>query len=273
MEQSSGKKTKTKLVHLSLQSLAFFLITYYVSYFISGLSVLYIAYDFDIPATLYKNSVQYAVDETSKVWTSDATTSILMATPVSSFVVSIVSIFIFMVIRRKGALFLYACIWLFLQAFNMSFGLISENIITQTGLVRVANQMGIKTAMMMITIGISVFLMIKSGVFISKLFYAHCDTELLSRRSGKTATSLAFFFVPWFAGSLTILLLAGEDLDIKDFILSGFMMVLLLPALFVRKPENHQRFPVTFTSTLPLMILASIATLISYYLLHKGISF
>lgn len=273
MEQKPGKTDKAKLIHLSLQSLALFLITYYISYFISGLSVLYIAYDFDIPAILYKNTVVYAVDETDKVWTSDAIISIFMATPVSSFVVSIVTIFIFMVTKRKSAIFLYACIWMFLQAFNMSFGLLSENLITQTGLIRVAYQMGIKTAMMMITFGLSVFLMIKSGIFTAKLFYAHCDPSLIQLSSGKITSSIGFFFIPWFVGNLIIFLLAGDDLDTKDFILSGFMMVLLLPALFVSKPKNHQKFEVHSNPTLPLIFLAVVSTIISYYLLHKGISF
>ncbi|MDP2238154.1 MAG: hypothetical protein Q8J88_17130 [Bacteroidales bacterium] len=273
MDETTLKTNKTKYLILSVQSLSLFLITYYLAYFISGLSVLYIAYDFDIPARLYINNIHFGLSDDSPLWTSDATISVFMATPVSSFVVGIVSIFIFMIKKKKTALYLFASIWIFLQAFNMTFGLLSENLITQTGLIKVAQEMGLRSIMIILTIGLSLFFLVKSGILAAKLFYTHLDCNFISEKSIRGKLAFYFFFLPWMAGSVIIIFLAGESVDKKDFIMAGFMLLLLLPSLFVSPPKQKELIYINKKPALILPFLALLVIVASGIILKDGISF
>jgi len=273
MDETTYKTNKTKYLILSVQSLSLFLITYYLAYFISGLSVLYIAYDFDVPARLYINNIFFDLPDNSPLWTSDATISVFMATPVSSFVVGIVSIFAFMFKKKKTALFLFASIWMFLQAFNMTFGLLSENLITSTGLIRVAQEMGLRSIMIILTIGVSLFFLMKSGILAAKLFYAHLDSQFVSEKSNRAKLAFYFFFLPWVAGSGIIIFLAGESVDKKDFIMAGFMLLLLLPAFFVLPPKQKELISINKKPALILPLLALLVIISSGIILKNGISF
>lgn len=273
MDETTYKTNKTKYLILSVQSLSLFLITFYLSYFITGLSVLYIAYDFDIPARLYINNIFFDLPDNSPLWTSDATISVFMATPVSGFVVGILSIFFFIIKKKKTALFLFASIWMFLQAFNLTFGLLSENLITSTGLIRVAQEMGLRSIMIILTIGVSLFFLVKSGILAAKLFYAHLDCQFISEKSIRGKLAFYFFFLPWMAGSGIIIFLAGESVDKKDFIMAGFMLLLLIPSLFVVPPKQKELIHIGKKPAMILPVLALLIIVCSKFILRSGISF
>lgn len=273
MEKLSNAKESRKNLILFVHSLSVFLISFYLLYFISGLSVLYIAWDFDIPATLFINSIHFNVPDNSPLWSTDAIISILMATPVSSFITGILVIFIFLVISRKNQALLFFCLWIFLQAFNTTFGLLSENILSQTGLVRVAREMGIKSMMLVITVGMSFFFMYKSGQFAGKLFFAHQPGINTLSSAKKFTKALVFFLFPWLAGSIIIMFVTNQSLKSQDFILSGFMLILLIPAIFTKTPIHLT--PVSEYTGLrwSLPIVALITTVSSLILLRGGFSF
>ncbi|PKP52400.1 MAG: hypothetical protein CVT92_09170 [Bacteroidetes bacterium HGW-Bacteroidetes-1] len=273
MAEKEGKSEKVQYLNLTVQSLSLFLISYYLLYLISGLSVLYISYDFDIPARLYINKLHFDLPDDSPLWTTDAIISILMVTPVSSFVLGILIIFIFMIAQQRKTWMLFISIWLFLQAFNLTFGLLIENLITQTGLVKVAREMKIKSPMMILTVGISVFLLIKSGIFAAKFLYSHLEEHLVATKRTRKITALYFFFIPWLIGSGIILSFTGNSLEIKDLMLTGFMLVLLLPSFFVNSPEIRKSFIFNNKVTIILVLVAISISFAFYNILKDGISF
>ncbi|MCC7318852.1 MAG: hypothetical protein IT219_09995 [Bacteroidales bacterium] len=273
MEKADRKKERQENINLALQSLSIFLISYYLLYFISGLSVLYIAYDLDIPARLFINKMVFYLPDDGALWTSDAVISILMATPVSSFITGIIVLFIFFVVARKNAVMLSFSLWLFLQAFNMTFGLLSENILSQTGLVRVANVMGLEQIMLILTVGVSFFFLIKSGMLAGKLFFGHLENiELMTSRQ-KMIKAVYFFIFPWLIGSSIVILLSWQTAEKKDFILSAFMLFLLIPALLTPLPP--QRTPLHFSQKITpwIFLFAIVVSLFTLLLLRHGISF
>lgn len=273
MEKAGRKKERQGNLNLALQSLSIFLISYYLLYAISGLSVLYIAYDLDIPTRLFLNKIVFYLPDDSPLWTSDAIISILMATPVSSFIVGIAVLFLFLIITQKNALMLHFSLWLFLQAFNMTFGLLSENILSHTGLVRVADVMGLERIMLILTVGMSFFFMIKSGMLAGKLFFGHLENIEQMTPKQKTTKAVYFFIIPWLIGSSVVILLSSQTIEKKDFILSAFMLFLLIPSLFTKTPPR--RTPLRFSQKITpwILLIAAITTSFAYFILTKGISF
>lgn len=274
MEQKGQKSQAHNLTLLTVQSLALFTLTYYASFLLSGLSVLYIAYDFDIQATLYLNHIEFLIPENSRLWSSDAIISVLMATPVSSFVLGIVSVFIFILIRKKNSILLYGSVWLFLQAFNHTFGLLGENLITQSGLFFVAKEMEIESIPLIMTFGVSVFLLVKSGIFSAKLVFTHAQPEWIDNKKLKIRFTLLVFIFPWLIGSIFIMIFSHETTQLRDFILSCFMLILLIPAFFVKAPEmKKEAIRPKLKSVLALFFLTIIFFISINYFLSKGISF
>ncbi len=256
---------------LAVHSLAVFIISYYLIFIACGLAVIYISYDFDIPATLYLHKIIFAIDDNDPLWTRDAVNSILLATPVASFIIGLGAVFLFLMHPRKQALILYFVVWVFIQAFNMTFGLLSENLISQTGLIRVAQLMNIHPVMMVVTVALSLFLMVKSGTFSGKLFYAHCSNPA-STPHDKLRRGTAFFIFPWFAGNVILLVINKYRIEPEDIALMFFMLVLLIPAVFAIAPTeklNVMPKPKTLLWLLPLS--AAIVALLQYFF-RNGIS-
>ncbi len=241
MAKNQQQHTQTRQnVMLAAQSLSVFVISYYLVYLLCGLSVLYISYDFDIPATLFPNKIVFSIDENNPLWTSDATNSILLATPVVGFFIGISVILLFLINPRKQAIYLYFVIWIFIQAFNMTFGLISENLIARTGLIRVAQVMHIHPVAMVVGIALSLYLLMRSGTFSGKLFFAYCSKPTTSSKA-KLNRGLVFFIFPWFAGNSILQLVNGGRIETEDLMMVFFMLVLLIPAVVAKAPAGETK--------------------------------
>ncbi|MBK9291523.1 MAG: hypothetical protein IPM52_07845 [Bacteroidetes bacterium] len=270
MEEEGNQTKRKELLKAGLFSASLFLITYFAVLFITGLSQLYIAYDFDIPATFYLQGTIFHIEDNDQLWTRDALTSVLLAVPVSSFVVSMSALFAFIVRKQKSELVLLATLWLLLQSFNMTFGLISENLITQTGLARVARLQGLSQGAFIITVGLACYFMIQFGMFTGRLMLAHVPHTL---RTHRYMTALVVFIIPWLAGNALVLALNGEPPGLKDMFVKAMMGIMLIPAFMVKLPPKEP------TAKSPaylmwLMVLTSMVVVwLSVVVLKRGISF
>lgn len=253
-----------------IHSLSSFLAAYLFVYFLSGMSVLYIAYDLDVPAKLFVNSIDFGLDKLSKPLTDDIVISIFMAQPVSSFIMGVIAIFLFMFIKRKTYWLQLFLMWLFLHGFNLTFGLASEDLLLKTGLFNVAAVMEIQQVMLILTIGISLFFLVKAGTLVGKLFYAKIYQPVNS--SGSRFSGFAYhFLLPWIVGSLIILSLSLMHNSLKDILLRLSILVSLIPIAFVKIPVA-KKLP---TTTIPKLfsalsfLIITLGLLILFVLLLK----
>lgn len=252
-----------------LYSLSSFLIAYLFIYFLSGISVLYIAYDLDVPAKLFINSIKFSLDGLTKPASDDIIVSVFMAKPVSSFIMGMIGLFLFMLIPRKGYWLQLLFLWLFLHGFNFSFGLVSEDLLLQTGLINVAKAMDIKLVMMILTAGIALFFLVKAGTLVGKLFYAH-----IYQASDPTKSQLAGFFyhflLPWAIGSLIILSLSYQHNILKDVLLRISMLISLVSIIFVKIPlpkkPSTTKTPRLFPALIYLIITLGLITVFVFFL-------
>lgn len=242
-----------QLIASFIYSLSSFLAAYLFVYLISGISVLYIAYDLDVPAKLFINSIGLGLDKLSKPLTNDIVISIFMAKPVSNFIMAITALFLFMFIKRKTYWLQLFLIWIFLHGFNLTFGLVSEDLLLKTGLSNVAAVMELREIMLILTIGISLFFLVKAGTLVGKLFYAHIYHPTATKKDWLSGFGCHFLF-PWAVGSIIILSLSFPHNILKDFLLRLSILISLLPIIFVKKPltkkflatKNHRLF-ISFT--------------------------
>jgi len=239
-----------------IHSLSSFLAAYLFVYLISGISVLYIAYDLDVPAKLFINSIELGLDKLSKPLTDDIVISIFMTKPVSNFIMGVVALFLFMFIKQKTYWLQLFLIWVFLHGFNLTFGLVSEDLILKTGLSNVAAVMEIRQVMLILTIGISLFFLVKAGTLVGKLFYAHIYQPSDSKKDWLSGFGCHFLF-PWAAGSIIILSFSFQHNSLKDILLRLFILISLLPIIFIKKPLSK-----TFLATKNLQLFTAIIYLV-----------
>ena len=255
-----------------LQSLGAFLLAYIFVYLLSGLSVLYIAYDLDIPARLFGNSVEFGIADADPLWTSDAIVSVFMSKPVSSFIAATISVLLFLILKPKKFWVQLFHLWIFLHGFNFTFGLLSEDIILQRGLFRVANVMEIRQVALILTIGISIFFLVKAGSLAGKLFYG--KVFQLNTKNTQILNFLYSFLIPLFVGSMLILTVNFNTLELKDFLLILSMLISLIPVVFTKtaslKAETLTTQPNLFTALL-LITIASTSLIFSWFILKEGL--
>ncbi len=266
--KKGNNSTERYYLSLFLHSLSFFVLSYLIIYVVSGISTLYIAYDMDIPARLFPSEIRFGIADESPLWTFDAIVSVYMAAPLASLAVGVAGLAVYQFVRHISVPFLFIVIWLFLHAFNQTFGLVSEDLITQTGLTRVAKTMGIDDFLLVLTIGISLFFLFKSGLFAARLFYLHTPEKFIENSKNRIKLLMFAFYLPWFFGTAILFGLAWPGVIAKELILALFMLFILLCMLLVKpnaradkrpfsKPLSWQNifFPVLMVAALLLFIL------------------
>lgn len=274
----SEKRNKLAVISyfsLFLQSVSFYVLAYLLIYMFAGISTLYIAYDMDIPARLFANEIQFNLQDDSPLWTFDAIVSVFMTAPVISFIVGVLSLLIYQFFNRISVPFLLTTIWLFLHAFNQTFGLLSEDLITQTGLTRVANTLEIANFMIVVTIGVSLFFLFKAGSFGGKLFFFHMPEVFFKEKKKRFKLLLSSFFLPWIAGSLIILAITWPKITPKEIILSLLMLFMLVCLAFVR-PYKRKVQPTISQKAwhlvfFPLLMVGAVVAILHF--LRNGIGF
>ncbi len=268
-ENQSDNKLRWTIV---LQSLGAFLLAYIFVYLLSGLSVLYIAYDLDIPARLFGSGVEFGIADTDPLWTSDAIVSVFMSKPVSSFIAATISVLLFLILKPKKFWVQLFHLWVFLHGFNFTFGLLSEDLLLQRGLFRVANVMEIRQVALTLTIGISIFFLVKAGSLAGKLFYGKMFQ--LNTKNTQILNFLYSFLMPFLIGSLLILTVNFNTLELKDFLLILSMLISLIPVIFTKtaslKTETPTTQPNLFTALL-LITIASTGLIFSWFILKEGL--
>jgi hypothetical protein len=258
-----------------LQSLSSFLLAYLFVYLFSGLAVLYIAYDLDIPASLQLNKFSFETPFDSPLWTKDAIVSVFMAQPVSSFIMGTISILLLLLIKPKLFWVQQFFIWFFLHGFNFTFGVLSEDIVLQRGMFRVATVMDIRQMMLIFTIGISIFFLIKAGSLTGKLLYSKVFQFFPDSQHTRMWNFLLVIFLPYLIGSLLILLLSSGNNDLKDYLLKIAMFISLTPVIFARIRSNlikNDQLPPKLIPGILLFISTLIAFGIFYFALKNGIT-
>lgn len=267
--------TPGKAVWLFLNSLSLFLIAYIIIYVVSGLSTLYIAYDMDIPAKMFPKSVVFDLADDSPLWTTDAIVSVFMATPFVCLMMGLASLMVYQHIPRMTTSILFFLIWLFLHAFNLSFGLFSEDLIMGQGVARVADIFGFNLAVSVVSIGFSSYFLIRAGNFAGKMLANSMNMKLIDTFKRRAAVWFWSFLLPWIIGGSFLLLSDYEHIAAKELILLGFLLLIILPIPFVRHMPTAQDQVCVIPNKLNIIVnvlVAGTSYLALHYFLGEGIS-
>ncbi len=266
--------TPGKAAWLFLNSLSLFLIAYIFIYVVSGLSTLYIAYDMDIPARMFPKSIVFDLADDSPLWTADAIVSVFMATPFACLMMGLASLMTYQLSAGMSTSKLFFLIWLFLHSFNLSFGLFSEDLIMGQGVARVADVFGFNLAISVVSIGFSSYFLIRAGNFAGKMIANSMNINMINTFKSRLAVWFWSFLLPWIAGGSFLLLSDYKEIAPKEFILLGFLLLIILPIPFVRQAPVSQNQVCVIPNKKHILVnvlIAGISYLAFQYFLGDGI--
>ena len=164
--------TPKEIVQPLLISLFSALFAYTIIYFLTNLTALYFAYDFDIPAHFNLYKLFFDIDKTSQLWTHDATITLLISRPVAALFMGIIALLALILVRKKLMSFFFFLMWLTLLAFNNAVGVFADDILAKSGTYNIAILMKFDVSILIVISIIAIYLLIRIGIIVSYIFQA-----------------------------------------------------------------------------------------------------
>lgn len=264
-----------KIVEAAIISTCCFILSYTIIFVFSGLSVLYFAYDFDIKATLFFN--QIIIDSSTNMtnWTKDATTSIYLAQPITCFLIGFMSLIALVVPKKKNIFVFTIIIWMIITGFSKGFSIIFNDFIFKSGLTQVMQLMGFRSIANILILFFSLYLSVKTGQFVGKVFYNNISFDLFKSKERIVLFS-DLLLIPYIIGSLILLLFTNSYSFNKQFVFLLLGLCTLISILLAKPVERLNIIKlkdITFSKTFIYFILTVVLIIIFYSLLKDGISF
>ncbi len=220
---------------LGLLSFTSAVFVYLLLFFVGHYAYLYFAYDFDIGAFFDFNGIYFDIERSNPLWTYDATVSIILARPLVSLVIGVISLLAITLIKEIPMVFYFLLLWLNVFAFNAAFGLFITDFITQSGVYFVAESMELGIIVMIFSLVVSSYLMYRLGKVNTMVYLNIIPQENSSQYSGRLKIVVITIFIPWLLTAILMTLLSYivNNYSIEHLnILSAIF--LLIPFLFCR---------------------------------------
>ena len=267
--------TPKETVQLLLISLFSALFAYTIIYFLTNMTSLYFAYDFDIPAHFNLYNLTFDIDDASKLWTHDATITLFISRPIAALFMGIISLLALMLVRKKLMSFFFFLMWLTLLAFNNAVGVLADDILAKSGTYHIAILMNFDVSILIVISIIAIYLLIRIGMIVSYIFHASFPNMFYKNQKNRYLLLSLAILVPWLFMFLLPFFSTANDYQTITLLKNSSMLFLLLP-LFTLKPNKNkfatlEKVSQTQKYDLINVILFAIGTWLLYYFMIDGV--
>ncbi len=259
----------TELIQLFFISIISSLFAFALVYFLTNLTALYFAYDFDIPAhfDLYK----LFLDKSNSHWTHDATITILLSRPIASLFIGIAALAALMFIRKKLVSFFFFLLWINLLAFNSAAGILIDDVIARSDTYDVTRLMNLDISIIIILGIVVVYFLFRLGLLNLYVLCSSFPSHYFNNLKNRVLFLFVTIILPWLLMFvLPLFNTAGTYHDIT--LLKNLSMILILFPLFILKPVDNRFNKLEELSTNPVYDLMNIllfalgAWLLAYFM-------
>ena len=241
---SERKRQFRKLLLLSINSTAIFILAYLVSYLMYQFAVMFMAAHFGINSILYYYEVLFPIGNNSPLWSQY---SIIVITFSGPFLLLVLGILYYRVIvpheKVKGLLKLFF-LWMALHCINYFFGGLIGGMITDQGFGYVVAWLFIPIVIKFLLSLISLFVLGLIGFTTTRYFLEASGSAYWVKKENKLKLLFYLCFIPWFIGSLFLFIIKipntlpqHENITVHDTIIYFSMIVMLSPIFFNEKAK------------------------------------
>ncbi|MBI9036841.1 MAG: hypothetical protein JEY97_01795 [Bacteroidales bacterium] len=219
-----------------INSTAAFISTYFIISIFRSFTSILIAYECDINSLLFLNRIEFLVPQNSSLWTFDTTLSVFFSGPFFSFLLGAILSIYYLTKRKKNSFFNIFLFWAFINAFGLFFSSVLADLITSTGVVYALNSMNFSHAVRVIIFISVIYLMIHLGALSIKVFVFSSDSCFIKTFRKRIIYLISVILLPWFIGSLIILLIITPLFSLYYIFLLSLMILFLISVLY---PKNY----------------------------------
>jgi len=219
-----------------INSTAAFISTYFIISILRSFTTILIAYECDINSLLFLNRIEFLVPQNSSLWTFDTTLSVFFSGPFFSFLLGAILSIYYLTKRKKNNFFNIFLFWTFINAFGFFFASVLADLITNTGIVNALNSMNFGHSIRIIIFISVIYLMIHLGALSIKVFVFSSDSCFTKTFRKRITYLISVILMPWFIGSLFILLIITPLFSQYYIFLLSLMILFLISVLY---PKNY----------------------------------
>ena len=243
-------------------------------FFITNYASLYFAYDFDIPAFLNIDGINFHGKSPSN-WSRDAFITIILSIPLAGMIIGIISLLVLILNIKKSVSFTLILIWIVIFSFNSSMGILINDAIGAKGTYEVARLMNISNLLLVAMSVIYAFILLKIGIMISKIIMLSFGFLDLHQLKNRLVFFLSILIFPWFAAVYIFNLLINEPFSWSFVLINLPVIFLLIPIITGKKPINSKVGYSANNGITPQDIVLTIASImlsaVFVMLMQKGI--
>jgi len=276
MKQEANTIHYDSLVKSVIISIVSAIFAYLIIFLFTNYSALYFAYDFDIPATIDLNGINFEGDTNQVIWSRDALITILVSKPIASITAGVLFLTLLLVIGRKPISVIFLLFWLNIFAFNTAFGVLIDDSIVHSGTYDVAMEMNIGGISVIFMSVILAFILYKIGIINGRLMILSFPHQELFLLRNRITFFSAIFILPWLFVLGYSYLSGRSSIMVSEWLKNLTVLILLIPFLTASKIKNidFKKLPlVEHTKTdLILSSLFVILSIVLIFVINNGIT-
>lgn len=257
---------------LLLSSFSTFIIAYVFLIINNHLFINFLAFDENINSTIF---FTYIITDTPTLISSSTEDSIIslnLAAPFLSFILGLISLFIYIFASIKSYSISHILLWLIFISFNNALGEVIIGCFFNTPITQVAEIMHFGISVKIIIAGVSLFLLVRIGTLLGDSVIAKSNHTIINSKKQRFYHLLFTIIFPAIAGYLLLLLMRGSEkllqfnllfITLGVMIISAFFRYLLPPTIKKSSTKLHIKNIIISSITALLM-------LICYYIITKN---
>ncbi len=221
---------KRTYLAIGINSLAVFLITYLLVYFLSHLITALSASAFGIRTILYYYDVEYLIRGYD--WTDDAVKAVFSSAPLFSLLFALLLLILYLYVAAETGLLRLFVLWAFCHFILRFFGDMFVGVILDEGFGYVIMYLFVMDTGKMILCLFAFICLFTLGYMMTRYFlYSGNSYFNAIRRNNRIRFDLAQFILPMILGNILIILVKIPQITLFEIFLNASMLFLLLPVL------------------------------------------
>lgn len=242
------KKKKGTLLHLvfthdylviALNSLVFFLLSYFLISFLEKLGMAFTAMHFDYKSVIYYYKLEYLVDNDD--WYADAVKAIFASGPILMAIVATLLVILYSKIYLEDGLLKLLLLWGIFHAYNTFFGgsLIGALTGKEFGYV-IMYMYYSDTGKLVIALFVILLMVVLGSASVKFWIFSANSYFNYSKTNNRPAFIISQVFIPYILGNLLIFIINQPKLIFYHVLVNLSLLFMLLPVLFLSR--FHQEF-------------------------------
>lgn len=244
-------------------------------YFLTNLVVLYFAYDFNIPAHFDLNGLFFDTDKTNRLWTFDATVTLLLSKSIGALLIAILSLTAFLFVKRKLISFFFFLFWMNVLSFNLALGGLVDEVIIQSDTYIVFVLLKLNFTVVVFSSLVIIYFLYRIGMINFNVVMTSFPKNYFNNRQGKLIFLSVAVVLPWLLLFTIPAFDSTSHYTVINFLKNVSVAIIILPLLIIKPKQSFSNYFETVQQPQKFdwfnLGLFTLGTFLLYYFMVDGV--